>query len=176
MCARFEVAHAGFLRHAALMTDTLDDRDRKILGLLQTDAWLGYGEIGRRVNLSASAVQRRVERMIAAGIILGAHARVALADASPLIIFLLAELVDDTRETLTRFSLTIAAAAEVDEAHYVAGEADVVLKLRLKDVSAYDRFVATHMNPSPLLRRFKTFTSLRTLQQPVAAAGPTKTS
>ena len=41
----------------------LDARDRQIVSLLQGDAWLTYVELAARVHLSASAVQRRVERM-----------------------------------------------------------------------------------------------------------------
>jgi DNA-binding Lrp family transcriptional regulator len=51
----------------------------------------------------------------------------------------------------------------VVEAHYVAGEADVLLKLRLPDLAAYDRFIETHINASALVRRFKTFAALRSL-------------
>ena len=60
--------------------------------------------IGRdgRVHLSASAVQRRVERLIADGVILGAEAKVAIA--APLRILLLAELADDTATTIERLS------------------------------------------------------------------------
>jgi hypothetical protein len=38
-----------------------------------------------------------------------------------------------------------------------------LLKLRLPDIAAYDRFVEKHMNASPLVRRFKTLTVLRSL-------------
>ena len=146
------------------MTATLDDRDHRILSLLQADAWISYVELGQRVNLSASAVQRRVERMIAAGVILGARAEVALPEsAAPLTLFLLAELADESRQALQQFSATVAANPAVVEAHYVAGEADVVLKLRLPDMAAYDRFVEMHVNTSPVVRRFKTLTALRSL-------------
>jgi len=146
------------------MKATLDDRDHRILALLQADAWLSYAELSREVNLSASAVQRRVERMVAAGIILGARSEVALPEAAPpLTIFVLAELTDESREGLQRFSTTIATKPEVVEAHYVAGEADVVLKLHVQDMAAYDRFVETHINTSPLVGRFKTLTALRSL-------------
>ena len=146
------------------MGSALDDRDHRILSLLQADAWLTYAELSRRVNLSASAVQRRVERMIAAGVILGARAEIALPEpAAPLTIFLLAELADESRQALQRFSATVAANPAVVEAYYVAGESDVVLKLRLADMDAYDRFVETHVNTSPLVRRFKTLTALRPL-------------
>lgn len=146
------------------MTMALDVRDRQILTLLRADAWLSYTALSRKVNLSASAVQRRVERMIASGIILGARAEVAVPEAqAPLTLFLLAELADESRAALRRFSNRIADHPAVVEAHYVAGEADVLLKLRLPDMAAYDRFVETYINVSPLVRRFKTLTALRSL-------------
>ena len=146
------------------MSAALDDRDHRILSLLQADAWISYVELSRRVNLSASAVQRRVERMIAAGVILGARAEVTLPEpTAPLTLFLLAELSDESRQALQQFSATIATNPAVVEAHYVAGEADVLLKLRLPDMGAYDRFVEMHVNASPLVRRFKTLTALRSL-------------
>jgi DNA-binding Lrp family transcriptional regulator len=146
------------------MTISLDDRDQQILSLLRADAWLSYTAVSRKVNLSASAVQRRVERMIAADVILGARAEVAVQDGqAPLTLFMLAELAAESRAALKRFSKRIADHPAVVEAHYVAGEADVLLKLRLPDMAAYDRFVETYINASALVRRFKTFTALRSL-------------
>ncbi|HEY0629794.1 MAG TPA: Lrp/AsnC family transcriptional regulator [Sphingomicrobium sp.] len=158
------MVRAGILRYPHIMAATLDDRDHRIASLLQDDAWLSYAELSRRVNLSASAVQRRVERMIAAGIILGARAHVSFPEPEASVtIFLLVELAEESRQALQRFSDKVAANPEVIEAHYVAGEADVLLKLRVPDVVAYDRFLANHINSSPLVRRFKTLTSLRSL-------------
>src|SRR5699024_9384544 len=98
------------------------------------------------------------------GIILGAKAQVddPAAEAG-LTVFLLAELTSETRQALESFSGSVAANPEVVEAWYVAGEADVLLKLRLADIAAYDRFVEAHVNASPLVRRFKTLTALRPL-------------
>jgi Lrp/AsnC family leucine-responsive transcriptional regulator len=146
------------------MTMTLDDRDQQILTLLRADAWLSYTAMSRKVNLSASAVQRRVERMIASGVILGARAEVAVQEGhAPLTLFMLAELAEESRAALKRFSKRVADHPAVVEAHYVAGEADVLLKLRLPDMAAYDRFVETYIIASGLVRRFKTFTVLRSL-------------
>ena len=41
----------------------LDDRDRKLLGLLSEDASLSYAELGERISLSAPAVHERVKRL-----------------------------------------------------------------------------------------------------------------
>jgi Lrp/AsnC family leucine-responsive transcriptional regulator len=146
------------------MTMTLDDRDQQILALLRADAWLSYTAVSRKVNLSASAVQRRVEKLIASGVILGARTEVAVQEGQPpLTLFILAELAEESRAALKRFSKRVANHPAVVEAHYVAGEADVLLKLRLPDMAAYDRFVDTYLNASALVRRFKTFTALRSL-------------
>jgi DNA-binding Lrp family transcriptional regulator len=158
------VVNAGFLRHHSVMTTNLDERDQQILALLRGDAWLSYAALSIKVNLSASAVQRRVERLMAAGVILGARAQVAVpASDRPLTLFVLAELTDEAGDALKRFTRKIGGHPAVVEAHYVAGESDVVLKLSLPDMAAYDRFVETCINASGLVRKFKTLTALRSL-------------
>jgi len=147
------------------MAVSIDDRDRLILELIQADAWLSYAAIAKRVHLSASAVQRRMERLIENGIIRGARADVVLEETSlPLSVFLLAELADDSAATIRQFTRAMAASPEVIEAHYVTGEVDVVLKLQVADMAAYDSFVQRYINRSPQVRRFKTFAVLRLLK------------
>jgi len=145
-----------------------DDRDRQILDLLKSDAWLTYAALGEHVCLSASAVQRRVERLIADGVLLGARAEVAAEPPEGLTVYLLAELADDKAATIRRLAEGICRAPEVRDAHYVTGEADMILRLQLSDMAHYDRFVATHVNADPAIRRFKTLASLRSL----ARGGP----
>ncbi len=60
------------------MTETLDATDWAILAELQTDGRVALTELGRRVNLSASATTERVKRMENAGIITGYRATVDL--------------------------------------------------------------------------------------------------
>ena len=140
-----------------------DERDRQILELLRTDAWLSYAAIADRVHLSASAVQRRVERLISAGVIRGARAIIADGTGDELSIYLLAELADDSNATLRQFTQAIDGASSVREAYYVTGEADVVLKLAVKDMAEYNRFIADHVNGQPIIRRFRTLVALRAL-------------
>lgn len=51
--------------------DRLDDTDERILGELAQHARATFAEIGERVNLSAPAVKRRVDRMVDTGVIRG---------------------------------------------------------------------------------------------------------
>ena len=51
--------------------ERLDETDERILAELAEDARATYAEIGQRVNLSAPAVKRRVDRMLDSGVIRG---------------------------------------------------------------------------------------------------------
>ena len=61
------------------MTETLDAIDWAVLTELQGDARLSLSELGRRVNLSASATTERVRRLESLGVITGYRAEVDLA-------------------------------------------------------------------------------------------------
>jgi len=139
----------------------MDERDRRILDELKADAWLSYAELAGRVHLSASAVQRRVEKLIAGGVLQGAHARVA--DDRQTLIYLTVELRDDARATVRGFTESMRASKLVESAHYVTGEADVVLTLRVSGVPEYARFVEERLSEDPRVRRFRTLTSIRQL-------------
>ena len=147
------------------MSFELDVRDQLIIDVLEADAWTTYADIARRVHLSASAVQRRVERLLSEGVIVGARAEIAPRNRSETtIIFLQAELVDDSATTIRHVTRMLDRATEVIEAHYVTGEADILIKLRVKDLAAYDSFVERAINGSEYVRRFKTLASLRSLK------------
>ena len=51
--------------------ERLDETDERILAELADHARATYAEIGQRVNLSAPAVKRRVDRMLDTGVIRG---------------------------------------------------------------------------------------------------------
>ncbi|GAA3205163.1 Lrp/AsnC family transcriptional regulator [Nonomuraea helvata] len=61
------------------MTEDLDETDWSILIELQRDGRTPLTELGRRVNLSASATTERVRRLEALGVIAGYRADVDLA-------------------------------------------------------------------------------------------------
>jgi DNA-binding Lrp family transcriptional regulator len=53
------------------MVDRLDESDERILVELAEHARATFAEIGQKVNLSAPAVKRRVDRMLDSGVIKG---------------------------------------------------------------------------------------------------------
>jgi DNA-binding Lrp family transcriptional regulator len=54
-----------------MVMDRLDDTDERILTELTEHARVTFAEIGEKVNLSAPAVKRRVDRMLDNGVIKG---------------------------------------------------------------------------------------------------------
>jgi len=49
----------------------LDDLDRRIIDELRVDGRASYADMGTRIGLSPSAVKRRVDRLVAQGVIRG---------------------------------------------------------------------------------------------------------
>lgn len=142
----------------------LDARDRQLLDALEADAWLSYADLAKRIHLSASATQRRVERLIAGGMILGARARLAPeATRRPVRAFVLIEMKDETTPALRAFAKSLTKHPDIVEANYVTGSVDVVLTVQTETMDTYATLTAKLLNDNPAVRRFQTLAVLRPL-------------
>ena len=123
------------------MAAALDDLDRNILALLQTDATLPLDEIARRLGASKTPVWNRIRKMRDAGVIRG---EVAILDPDKLglesCFFVLIRTSQHDAEWLARFLEAVRARPEVMEAHRLAGDIDYILKVRVANARAYDAF------------------------------------
>jgi Lrp/AsnC family transcriptional regulator len=118
----------------------LDETDRALLRLLQSDATIPLDSLATRVSVSANTCWRRVKRLEEAGII---RARVALLDPEALglsqVVFVAIKTNDHSLAWLEKFAAAVAGLPEVVEFHRMAGEVDYLLKLMVADVRDYDR-------------------------------------
>ncbi|MDT8855703.1 Lrp/AsnC family transcriptional regulator [Paracoccaceae bacterium Fryx2] len=118
----------------------LDHLDRRILGLLQTDASLALEDLGERVGLSRNAVWRRVKALEASGVI---RARVALLDPEAvglgLTVFMLIRTDRHTPDWLDRFAQATRDMPDILGAYRMSGDLDYLIRARVADVKAYDR-------------------------------------
>lgn len=145
-------------------TASLDTRDRLILAALAKNAWLTYAQLGDRANLSPSATQRRVERLLKAKVIEGTTTRIAAsASDRPVTLHVLVELGDESTASLAAFSRRLAGNPAVESAHYVAGSFDALVTMRCASMEEYAAFAEGHLNGNPHVRRYKTLTVLRSL-------------
>lgn len=95
----------------------LDDLDRAILGALQRDArHTSSGEIAERMDVSASTVRKRIQRLESEGIITGYHAAVDYERAGyPLYMHLICTAPIPEREVLAAEALAVPGVVDVRE-------------------------------------------------------------
>lgn len=124
------------------MTDKLqiDAIDRRILGILQSDATLSIHDIGEQVGLSTNPCWRRIKRMEDAGII---ERRVAILNPTKLGLgvtaFVSIRTDKHTPEWLASFADGIRSIPEIIECHRMSGDVDYLLKIAVGDIAHYDR-------------------------------------
>lgn len=131
----------------------LDNVDRKLLRLLQTDASLSNKELSYHLNKSIAAVHERVKKLKANGYI---KRTVAILDRAKvgidLISFSQVFLKAHTAEVLNEFEKEVAKFPEVMECYQMAGSYDFMLRIATRDMQAYHQFlryklaVLSHVN------------------------------
>jgi DNA-binding Lrp family transcriptional regulator len=115
----------------------LDEIDRTILRLLQENARTANAEIGRTVGLSGQSVQERIRKLELAGIIRGYEVNLdptALGMAVTAFIEITVPTGRDYDDEYQSISAWTTREAEVLEQHGVAGDIDMVLKVRCMDI------------------------------------------
>lgn len=123
-------------------SETLDAIDLGILRLLQQDALMTTKEIGQQLGLTTTPIYERLRRLEKEGYVQGYTAlldrrRVGLS----LLVFCDVSLREHNREYLLQFETEIAALPEVLECHHIAGAYDYLMKVAVRDIDDYQRFV-----------------------------------
>jgi Lrp/AsnC family transcriptional regulator len=117
----------------------LDEIDRKILNLLQTDATMPVATIAERVGLSTSPCWRRIQKLEEDGII---RARVAVLDPDRLnvgvTVFVAVKTSQHDLGWLERFAAAVRDFPEVVEFYRMSGDIDYLMRVVVPDIAAYD--------------------------------------
>ncbi len=120
----------------------LDRIDYSILRELQADGRLSWVDLAARVNLSATACQRRVQALVDAGVITGFGARIdppALGFEVEAYVAVSVERQDI--ESAQRFREAIRRCPEVQTCHMMSGEVDYLLRVVATDLKSFGRFI-----------------------------------
>jgi Lrp/AsnC family leucine-responsive transcriptional regulator len=156
----------------------IDAIDRRILAILQENGRLSNQEIAERINLSPSPCLRRIRRLEESGVIRG---YVALLDAQRLGLGLLAYVNvrlekrgglalsprgDATHADL--FRAAVQAWPEVVACHAMTGEMDYLLRVQVKDMEHFSRFVQDQLLHHPSVVDVKTSFSLEKFKETTA--------
>lgn len=119
----------------------MDEIDRALLDILQRNATESIADMAKQVGLSATPCWKRIQKLEAAGVIVGRRAvldpdRVGVG----LSVLVSVEAGEHTPEWLDRFSVGVAAMPEVMEVYRMAGDIDYMLRVAVADMAEYDAF------------------------------------
>ncbi|HYF88494.1 Lrp/AsnC family transcriptional regulator [Azospirillum sp.] len=141
--------------------DQLDDQDRAILRILQRDNKTSQRAIGEAVNLSAPAVQRRIARMEAAGII---RRNIAVVDPASVgqgvTVVVEVQTVNDRSPVIAAAKRLFREAPEVQQCYLVTGKASFILILLVPDMASYEVLSRRLFADNELVQAFQTLVVL----------------
>ena len=128
----------------------LDSTDIKLLELLQQDGRITTKALADKLKLTTTPVFERIKRLEREGVI---EKYVALVNQKKidkkLIVFVSIAIKNHTRSYLDSFTKEMNSHPEVQECYHIAGQFDYLLKVVLRDMEAYERFIFTKLSVNP---------------------------
>jgi Lrp/AsnC family transcriptional regulator, leucine-responsive regulatory protein len=166
----------NFIRYCLTMNSplmtVLDPTDRAILLELQRDSRQTYQEIGSHVNLAAASVHDRVKKLEKRGLITGYGAKVS-PDALGLSTLAFIQIRLENHSNCMAVAPNFIQFPEVEECHSVAGDVDVILKVRSQNPHTLEQLLY-RIKQVPGVVRTTTLVTLSTAfeNQPIQALQP----
>lgn len=139
------------------MNTELDDIDRTILQQLQDNARMTMTECARRINLSPTALQKRIQKLEDTGVI-EKYATLVNREAVGLdmLCFVQVTLQRHGPEAVAQFKREVQAMPEVLECHHLTGEYDYLLKIVVSNRKHLEKFILEKLTPVPGMDKIRT--------------------
>ncbi|WP_170334185.1 Lrp/AsnC family transcriptional regulator [Ruegeria arenilitoris] len=144
----------------------LDERDRRILTMLQKDSRISNADLAEAVGMSASALWRRVRSLEEAGIIERYGAVVnptAMGLSFEAIVHV--HLTRHDPEKIVEFIRAIEISREVQDCYATTGQADYHLRVLCADLAAYNSFLEDFLFRLPAVASAQTNVVLRPIKR-----------
>jgi Lrp/AsnC family leucine-responsive transcriptional regulator len=135
----------------------LDEYDKKLLRLLQNNNKTTADELGVMVNLSTSAVQRRLKRLRSEKII-QADVSVVSPEAAGIGLTCVVDLIleDGSSKAVDKFKVAMKKSNEVMQCYYVTGTYDFVIIVNTRDMKHYEEFSKKYLMDNANVKYFYT--------------------
>ncbi|MBT5218563.1 MAG: Lrp/AsnC family transcriptional regulator [Woeseia sp.] len=132
------------------MKNNIDQIDRRILQLLQTEPGINATAIGERIGLSQSACWRRMQRLRDDGVIKD-HPVILDPEKVGLntMVFAQVKLTSHGRSNLNDFADAVRRYPEVLDCYVVLGNVDFLLRIVAEDIKGYERFIYDKLSQIP---------------------------
>jgi Lrp/AsnC family leucine-responsive transcriptional regulator len=118
----------------------VDRIDLRLLELLQADGRRPYAELGAAVGISGPSAHERVKKLEARRVIRGYSAVVA-PEALGYGVLAFTWLTQAPGTGAHELTVDFADIPEIEECHHIAGEADYLLKIRVRDTLDLERII-----------------------------------
>lgn len=143
----------------------LDAYDIKLLAMLQKDSKASQRSLSEAVNLSASAVNRRIAQYEASGII---TSTVAVVDPTkvgrPITIIVSVKLENERLDLLDDVKHRLSSKPQVQQVYYITGDFDFVLVLNVKDMGEYEQLTRELFFLGGNVKSFTTYVVMQTVK------------
>jgi Lrp/AsnC family transcriptional regulator, leucine-responsive regulatory protein len=151
------------------MTEAIDRIDRRILLVLAEDGRVSWRDLADRIGLSQTPTLRRVRRLEADGYITGYAAQIdEQRFGGAFNVFVSVSLERQTREALALFEARIAEAPQVMSCFMMTGAADYLLRVLVRDLPAYEAFLADVLTVIPGVARISSSFAVKPIIQRTA--------
>lgn len=134
-----------------------DELDKQLLRLLQQNNRLTAEELAEAVNLSASAVQRRLKKLRDEKII-EADVSIVSPSVAGIGITCVVDVIMERggSKELDKFKAAMMKCTEVMQCYYVTGTYDFVMIVNAQDMQQYEAFTQKHLMDNPNVKHFYT--------------------
>ncbi len=139
----------------------IDQVDRKILDLLQSEPGINASAIGERIGLSQSAVWRRMQGMRDDGIIRDQAVKIDREKIGlNTMVFAHVKLTSHGRSNLAAFAEAVKSYPEVLDCYVLLGNVDFLLRIVTADIKAYEQFFFERLSQLPGIQEVNSSISL----------------
>ncbi len=134
----------------------LDDKDKKILEILQEEAMLPVRAIAEKISLSFTPTYGRIKSLEEQGVISKYVAKINPKEIGlGITAYCSLKLTDRSKEARCSFETALNDMPEIMEAVAYSGQSDYLLKIVATDIDAYNRFLVDRFSALPHLGAFQ---------------------
>jgi Lrp/AsnC family leucine-responsive transcriptional regulator len=132
--------------------------ERKILRALQADGRISNAELAKQIGLSTTACWNYTKRLFDSGVIKSVHALIDPKAVEQGTVVLIGVVLDrSTPDSFAAFEAAASSLPHVLECWLVAGDVDYFMKLRVRDLEAFNQLHTAQIIALPGVRQVRTF-------------------
>jgi DNA-binding Lrp family transcriptional regulator len=146
--------------------DKIDDIDRKILKILQSDGRITNSRLSKEIGLSPAPTLERVKKLETLGYIKNYHAdldksKIGLGVST----FVLVSLKGHNKESIQIFTENIREIEEIIECHHITGSGDFILRIISRDIASYQKLMLEKVTEITVVDNLQSMVILSTFKE-----------